>query len=97
MLTGLNYPDANLVDEKRRVYELLPEEMQEYYCDDNKIYRFKYPVREYPDKVRTLNLEKDRLIEAVLDGIKGQYLIFEGGYVLNIRKYGGYLVDFYHE
>ncbi|MGM0463469.1 MAG: DUF2797 domain-containing protein [Bacteroidota bacterium] len=97
MLTGLNYPDTDLVEEKQRVFELMPEEMQKYYCDDNKIYRFEYPVREYPARVRTLNLEKDRLIEAVLDGIKGQYLIFEGGYVLNIRKYGGYLVDFYHE
>ncbi len=97
MLTGLNYKAADLVKEKRRAYELLPGEMQKYYCDDNKIYRFEYPVREYPVKVRTLNLEKDRLIEAVLDGIKGQYLIFEGGFVLNIRKYGGYLVDFHHE
>ncbi|MFP4487998.1 MAG: DUF2797 domain-containing protein [Bacteroidales bacterium] len=97
MLTGLNYPDTYLVEEKERAHELLPGEMQKYYCDDNRIYRFKYPVREYPHKVRALNLEKDRHIEAVLDGIKGQYMIFESGYVLNIRKYGGYLVDFYHD
>lgn len=97
MLTGHNYPATDLAEEKRRVHQLLPAEMQEYYCDDNRIYRFVYPVRVYPDKVRPLNLEKDRIIEAVLDGIKGQYMIFEGGYVLNIRKYGGYLVGFNYE
>lgn len=48
-----------------------------------------YPVEQYPEKVKALNLEKTPEIEGTLVGIKGQYLIFDIG-VLNIRKYTGY-------
>ncbi len=56
--------------------------------NDN-IYSFNYPVLDYPDKVKSYNLDKNPLISDKLVGIKGQYLIFEGG-VINIRKYQGY-------
>lgn len=48
-----------------------------------------YPVENYPEKVKALNLDKTPEIEGTLVGIKGQYLIFDIG-VLNIRKYSGY-------
>lgn len=51
-----------------------------------------YPVREYPVKVSALNFDKTPLISGVLQGIKGQYLIFDCG-VLNIRKFAGYRVS----
>ena len=44
-----------------------------------------FPVTEYPAKVTSLNLVKTPVIEGVLMGIKGQYLIFDTG-VLNIRN-----------
>ena len=50
---------------------------------------FSYPVKEYPTKVSSLNLDKQPTIQGVLMGIKGQYLIFDSG-VINMRKYGGY-------
>ena len=49
----------------------------------------RYPVLEYPTKVKSFNLDKVPLVEGTLMGIKGQYLIFDTG-VINIRKYGGY-------
>ncbi len=49
----------------------------------------RYPVLEYPVKVKSFNLDKVPLVEGTLLGIKGQYLIFDTG-VINIRKYGGY-------
>ena len=52
---------------------------------------FNFPVREYPVKIRSLNLDKTPEIESTLQGIKGQYLIFEAG-VINMRKYQGYEV-----
>ena len=52
-----------------------------------------FPIEEYPEKVKSLNFDKLPEIEGVLQGIKGQYLILDIG-VLNIRKFGGYLVDF---
>ncbi len=52
-----------------------------------------YPVVEYPDKVRALNLDKNPAVSGRLLGIKGQYLILDSG-VLNIRRYAGYEVAF---
>ncbi|MDE4942635.1 DUF2797 domain-containing protein, partial [Francisella tularensis] len=43
----------------------------------------------YPTKLKSFNLDKDRLIDAKLICIKGQYLIFVSG-VINIRKFSGY-------
>lgn len=51
----------------------------------------RYPVKNYPEKVTALNLDKQPLIVGELLGIKGQYLILDSG-VLNIRKYAGYRV-----
>ncbi len=51
-----------------------------------------YPALSYPVKVNSFNLDKQALVEGKLDAIKGQYLILDNG-VINIRKYGGYLVS----
>lgn len=51
-----------------------------------------YPVLEYPVKVKSLNLDKTPEVGGVLNGIKGQYLIFDTG-VINLRKYGGYFLS----
>ncbi len=48
-----------------------------------------YPVLQYPAKVKSFNLDKIPRAGGMLMGIKGQYLIFDGG-VINMRKYGGY-------
>jgi hypothetical protein len=55
----------------------------------------RYPVREYPAKIRSLNLDKQPEITGTLLGIKGQYLMFDSG-VLNVRKYTGYMVCVEH-
>ena len=53
---------------------------------------FQYPVIEYPDKIRALNLDRTPAIQGRLNGIKGQYLILDCG-VLNVRKFGAYVVS----
>jgi len=53
--------------------------------------RFHYPVREYPLKVKSHNLDKNPLLEGTLLGIKGQYLILDSA-VINLRKFTGYEV-----
>ena len=60
---------------------------------DEKQINIEFPVEAYPEKVKSLNFDKTPEIEGVLKGIKGQYLILDTG-VLNIRKFGGYLVEF---
>jgi hypothetical protein len=53
---------------------------------------FHYPVRQWPEKVTSFNLDKTPEAGGVLQGIKGQYLIFTEG-VINLRKYSGYRVE----
>ena len=48
----------------------------------------------YQGKIKSLDFEKEPLVSGILTGIKGQYLMFEGNRVINIRKYGGYYVRF---
>ncbi|MEO6096705.1 MAG: DUF2797 domain-containing protein [Fibrobacteria bacterium] len=55
-------------------------------------YRFSYPVLAYPAKPTSLNLDKNPEVTGELQGIKGQYLILSSG-VINMRKYGGYELE----
>ncbi|MYM62459.1 DUF2797 domain-containing protein [Pseudomaricurvus sp. HS19] len=57
-------------------------------------YDFRYPVDTYPKKVVSFNLDKEPEVEGVLQGIKGQYLIFDTG-VINMRKFGAYHIELY--
>jgi len=52
-----------------------------------------FPVSIWPEKVKSFNLDKQPEIDGLLQGIKGQYLIFDSG-VINIRKYTAYNVQF---
>lgn len=81
-----------LLEEKKRASELLPGEFREYLIDDNEITLLKFPVREHPLKVSSLSFDKTPEITGLLEGIKGQYLIFDGGRVLNIRRHNGYMI-----
>ena len=51
-----------------------------------------FPVKQYPEKVKSLNFDKQSDIEGQLLGIKGQYLMLDIG-VLNIRKFAGYKIS----
>ena len=82
----------DLVSAKAKATDLLPENLKQYLTDDNKITEIEYPVLEFPQKIKSLSFDKETEISGILMGIKGQYLLFEGGRVLNIRKHGGYKV-----
>jgi hypothetical protein len=51
-----------------------------------------YPVMHYPTKVTSLNLGKTPQYTGQLQGIKGQYLIFDDQTVFNVRTYEGFEV-----
>jgi len=59
---------------------------------DADVVTINFPVTEYPEKVKSYNFDKDPDVKGVLLGIKGQYLILEGG-VINMRKFGGYKIS----
>lgn len=56
---------------------------------DAEVVEMRYPVAAYPAKIASFDLDKDPVVEGTLQGIKGQYLIFDTG-VINIRKYTAY-------
>ena len=89
-----NISDVDLLNEKENCFEYLPEEYHEFIDDENdKVFEFNYPVLEYPKVVKSIGFDKIPIIESVLKGIKGQYLILENNQVLNIRKHTGYYLS----
>ncbi len=54
--------------------------------------RIDYPVRAYPEAIRSFNPDREGEVEGTLLGIKGQYLIFDTG-VINMRRYAGYTME----
>jgi hypothetical protein len=83
----------DLVNEKWELHDQLPEDLTEFFSENDEVITINYPIDHYPSKIKSLSFDKTPLIEGKLIGIKGQYLIFEGGEVLNIRKHTGYSVD----
>jgi hypothetical protein len=93
MLQNINIRPVNLPEEKVNAFQLLPSELQQYLHADNKIWRISYPVSDFPGKISSVTFDKDPVISGILNGIKGQYLIFSDGRVLNIRKHNGYFLE----
>ncbi|SDS14119.1 DUF2797 domain-containing protein [Gramella sp. MAR_2010_147] len=85
--------DLNLVEEREKLKDFIPEEAKEYYIQNNKETEIKFPVKQFPEKIKSLNLVKNPFYEGVLKGIKGQYLIFEDGTVFNVRGNEGLVVE----
>lgn len=83
----------DLEEEKWSLEEHLPADIMEYFSENDDITELNYPVIDYPEKVKSLSFEKTPSISGKLMGIKGQYLIFEEGLVLNIRRHTGYYVE----
>jgi hypothetical protein len=83
----------NLLEKKNEIKSLLSNDFKELVSTNDEITTINYPVLEYPHKVISINLDKTPSFELKLIGIKGQYFIFEGGNVINIRNYAGYNVD----
>ena len=91
MLTN-NLKDLDLFEIKERLKPYLPQEVREYYLQHSKELEIAFPVKQYPAKIKPLNLAKDPFYQGVLAGIKGQYLIFEDGIAFNVRKHEGFEV-----
>lgn len=91
MLTN-SEPDINLMEERHRAHSLLDGELKQYALANEEVWSLTYPVLSYPSKVSSLSFDKTSAIEGTLQGIRGQYLIFDGGRVLNLRTFSGYEV-----
>lgn len=93
MLKNIYPTDVDLLAEKRRLGALLADELAAHRSEDDEITELSYPVRAYPPKVKSVNLDKTPEVQGTLWGIKGQYLMLQDGRVLNVRKHSGYEVE----
>ncbi len=84
--------DKNIIDIKQSLKQYLPDELKQYIIEENSITSINYPVLSLPEKVTSIGFEKLSQIDGVLNGIKGQYLIFDNNNVINIRAHGGYKI-----
>ena len=89
LLAKANEFKARLELDTSQKIDIFPADALEGQNDD--IIAIRYPVLEFPDKIKSHNFDKHPLVEGTLMGIKGQYLIFDTG-VINIRKFASYEV-----
>jgi len=93
MLKNEVLSDFDLLTEKKKVLDLLPKELQKYADADDSVTEIIYPVENYPTTINSIGFDKLPEIVGTLEGIKGQYLILDGGRVMNIRKHNGYYIQ----
>lgn len=82
-----------MLEAKDEALDALDTTYEPFFSEDDAVHSVVYPVSSYPIKVSSVRLEKTGKIEGKLAGIKGQYLMFEGGQVINIRNHIGYRVN----
>jgi len=92
MLKGEVLEGADLETEVLRARALLPPELNIYSEVEHPSLYINYPVLESINRVKSIKLAKVSSHQARLIGARGQYLIFEGGTVINLRAHTGYHV-----
>ena len=83
--------DVDLESKKNTLLDEIPGLINEVQAIplESEVINISYPVLEYPTKIVSLSFDKTPSISGFLQGIKGQYLLLDGG-VLNLRKFSSY-------
>ncbi len=84
--------DENLVEWREKLKAFIPAEAKDYYISSNNETHIQFPVEKYPEKPKSLNIEKEKSYHGKLVGVKAQYLIFEDDRVFNVRGNEGLVV-----
>jgi len=87
-----NIEDVDLTEWRDKLQSFIPEEAAPYFLVSRSETQIEFPVQQYPEKIKSLNLLKEQSFSGVLKGIKGQYLIFEDNTVFNVRANEGLYV-----
>lgn len=64
-----------------------------YMLPEEPLVHLQYPLHQVPPKLVSVQLDKFPEISGKLLGIKGQYLVWSDGLVLNVRNHTGYHVE----
>ncbi len=85
--------DEDLAKWREKLKDHIPHEALDFYLNNREEIQIQFPVLQYPEKVKSLNLDKSPEYQGILKGIKGQYLIFEDNTVFNVRSNEGYYIS----
>ena len=94
MLKDERGEEVDLLALKKKLIALLPAALRNYADADQNITEIVYPVEKYLDKVKSVGFDKTPVVEGKLIGIRGQYLMFSNGSVINLRKHTAYIIVF---
>ena len=92
MIQG-TYDMIDLVYKKNELSSIISHKYKQYIINDNDLVQLQYPMVNIPNKIISINLDKNPEVSGILTGIKGQYIIIDNERVLNIRKYTGYFIN----
>ena len=84
--------EIDLANFQQKIKEYFPADFQKFYSEGETMMKFDYPFSK-PEKVNSFTLDKKPEFTGVLNGIKGQYLSFEGGNFMNVRGHEGYVIE----
>ena len=96
MLKGEKLEGANLAEEHKRITQYLTQVdvgLVQFLCFPKDVVHRIIPIQQIPQKPKSVNLLKNSVIQAVLRGIRGQYLLFEQDIVFNIRRHSGFHIE----
>lgn len=92
MLKHVELDPSALEEAKDECLEVLGEVYEAFFEMSDDVTSLTFPVLRYPEKVKSVKLDKVPTVEGKLAGIKGQYWLFEDGRVWNVRSHAGYRV-----
>lgn len=93
MLQNKTDESVDLISIKHEILQYIPSESKKFILLEENIWFLEYPYNA-PDSISSFTLDKRPEFEAVLSGIKGQYLSFSNGFFINIRAHEGYVIEF---
>ena len=86
--------EENLIEKKNELLCCLPQHLKVYRNEQEKIWKFVYPVQNYPNKVNSvLSFSKAPYFQKKLIGIRGQYLLFDDQTIFNVRASEGHYIS----
>jgi hypothetical protein len=93
MLKDVSRNPDELLDLKDECFDILGMNYEPFFSDDDTVHAIHYPVEHYPSKVMSIKLATAPEGSGILSGIKGQYLIFNDGRVMNVRAHEGCRIE----
>ena len=92
MLADVPFDSNLLVEARETAFDWLGESYESFFEDESSPVEIRYPVLTYPEKINSIRLDKTPQFRGVLQGIKGQYMLFDENRVFNVRSHAGYRI-----